>query len=142
MPDVTISIESFDCPWLDQLGALLDNPKEILVGVGKTAGEAVVDHIKDDTHAPLATSTLRQKALHGGSTKPLIGHGGLIDSMLMGGHDSTTAVQGDTVIVGTSHPGALYLDEGTRRMPARPYLFLDDDDLETIVDEVLTALTL
>ncbi len=85
--------------------------------------------------APLAETTVRKK----GHDIILIDTGALEDSV----HHE---VDGDRVLVGTdiaeggTGPYPVFLQEGTAQMPARPFMGVDDEDLERIAEQAATYL--
>jgi len=60
--------------------------------------------------------------------------GTLLRSLTANASGNITAIEGSTVEVGTNVEYARYLQEGTRNMEARPYLFIDDEVAKSVRD--------
>lgn len=74
-------------------------------------------------HAPLAASTVAKK----GFSRILYEYGDLRESVAGSGSGHIEEVSGNSVVLGTDHqkngaPVASYLQNGTSRMPARPFV--------------------
>ena len=74
-------------------------------------------------HAPLAASTVAKK----GHSRILFEFGDLLDSVAGSGPGHIEEVTGNSAVLGTEHekkgaPVASYLQHGTSRMPARPFI--------------------
>lgn len=81
--------------------------------------------------APLAPSTLARKRQRGQPPDPLIATGALRDSLTKSGAaGSVVRITPDEVFVGTELPHARYHQEGTRRMPQRTLVDVDEGTVE------------
>lgn len=81
--------------------------------------------------APLSPKTVRAR----GSSHPILVHTGQLRRSLVSDHGADWAMAG-VLKTERGHNIARYLQEGTSRMPARPFLALWDDQRAEIVDEV------
>lgn len=60
--------------------------------------------------------------------------GTLLRSLTANASGNITSVQGSTVEVGTNVEYARFLQDGTRFLPDRPYLYIDDDVAKAVRD--------
>jgi phage gpG-like protein len=108
---------------LDALSKKLAEPREFLDLLGQSmlaAAHKRIQTTKRDANgrawAPWATSTARARRKSGSAGRGLLYNTGALDRSL------TYTVQGPKVSVQTASPYARYLQNGTNRMPARPFL--------------------
>jgi phage gpG-like protein len=82
--------------------------------------------------APLAASTLKDRKRKGFDLSSILrrssGDAGLLGSIL-----SSTSIDGSTVTIGTNKHYAPYLQFGTSKMPARPFLPSVENGLPAVV---------
>lgn len=108
---------------LDKLSKKLQNPRPFLEATGEAFLERTKQRIRtlkrapDDTKwAPWASSTAQARRREGSSSSGLLFRTGQL-------HDNLTyKVQGQKVSIQDKSPYGRYLQNGTSKMPARPYL--------------------
>lgn len=84
-----------------------------------------LDSGRPSSWAPLAKSTLKQKLRKGYSSRPLVRTGILKASI-------APSVDSQGFKIGTSVSYAKYNQFGTRKMPSRPFVIFQDQDIEDI----------
>jgi len=106
--------------------------------IGAIASMGLAEHILTSTspagvpYAPLKRPRPRG---HNPSPTPLIDMGGLIQSLLSGS-DHISDITNRSATVGTSHWKAIFHEEGTSRIPARPFIGISEET-EAFAPEVL-----
>ena len=91
---------------------------------------------------PLAASTLKQKIRKGYSSRPLIRSGGLRQSIASQSGKMSMSL-GTSIIYGRIHEyGGLAGRNKSAKIPPRPYLLFQRQDLERIRDLIINHLTL
>lgn len=111
----------------------LQNPKPLLHKVGQTLVDGAVGRImglKEDPDgnawAPWAASTLLARERKGNVGQGLLYDGGtLVNSIYY-------TIQGTSVVVSARAPYAGFIQNGTPKMPARPFLGIGDGELGAI----------
>lgn len=131
-----ITVTNVECQWLDDLQTRLADLNDPLEQAGEGLLAAMRENITGGRLAPLAASTRAEKTKHGQSSSPLIGTGGLLDSLRPGGRDNVIEVTGDTVTVGTDNPNAVYAVTGGRNRPVRDFTKINDQAKDDIADAI------
>jgi phage gpG-like protein len=86
-----------------------------------------------DSWAPLKPSTIKRK----GHDRILYETGALRASLVtVGGPGNIHEVTPSTLLFGTSDQKALYHQEGTRKMPARPPVGVSEENIDKLVDQI------
>lgn len=113
--------------------AALDNPKPLLEEVGEILKASTIARIlftKQDPNgkawAPWATSTLLSKTKRGTLSGGLLNETGALANSIK------TQVASRQVTVGSDSPYGMFLQEGTSRMPARPFIGISKEDQSEI----------
>ena len=101
--------------------------QEMFSGQNDSAGEA---------RAPLAESTIAKK----GHDRILFETGALGDSLFSETDDSIRDVSDHYLTFGTSDKKAMFHQEGTRRMPARPPVGISPENIDKFSDSMADAL--
>jgi len=135
----TISIRDQLTPALRKAAAKVQDKAPLLRAMAAAVVGTATRSFREEAMRPaawpeLAASTLKRK---GGKGSLLIDTGALAQSIAAG------SPQGSTVEVGTDRPYAPYLQHGTRKMPARPFMPWTEEALspegERAVREALEA---
>jgi phage virion morphogenesis protein len=120
---------------VEDLLAKIHNPSSLLDQIGKILVASTQSRIKDTkvspdgtAFAPWAPGTAKARAKRGTTAGGVLFERGTLYRSI------EHQVQGRQVIVGanTIAPYALYLQVGTNRMPARPFVGISDNDLGLI----------
>lgn len=113
--------------------ALLKNPKPLLTRVGQMMVDTTVGRIvavKEDPQgnpwAPWAASTRRARERAGTASRGLLYNTGTLASSIY------FAINGNSVVVSSTAPYAQYLQDGTPKMPARPFLGIGEGEQDAI----------
>ena len=114
---------------------LLKNPQPLLKRVGQTMVDAAVGRIvavKEDPNgsswAPWATGTLKARQRKGTEGGGLLYDSGALAKSLR------YRISGNTVSVESSAPYAMFLQNGTPNMPARPFMGIGPGEQEAIFE--------
>lgn len=112
---------------------LLKNPKPLLTRVGQMMVDATVGRIvavKEDPQgnpwAPWAPSTARARERAGTASRGLLYNTGALASSIY------FTINDKSVSVSSSAPYAEYLQNGTPKMPARPFLGIGEGEQDAI----------
>ena len=126
---------------LNRLSAQLGNLRPVMGGIGGILAESTAARIRESKTAPdgspWAEWTERSRAMRTRKDGTVSGSL-LLQSGMQGGllRSITYEASKDSVVVGSGKHYAAYLQQGTRRMVARPFLGLSAQDYRDI-DELL-----
>jgi phage gpG-like protein len=121
------SMEPAFKPWLDEFVAD--------IAKGFQSGESQFG----EAWAPLKDPRAKGHALGAGAgagAGPLIGNGELMQSVISQGSGNIMEMTGDSLRWGTSLPYAADVQLGTSRMPARPFLNVNQDQITRAAERV------
>lgn len=134
MIDVKIQSDTRD---LETLLSKLKNPRPALVEIGRMLQGSTRDRLQKTKvgpdgkpWAPWALSTLLARTRKGNAGRGLLNDTGNLSRGI------TFEVRGNTVTVGAQATYAQYLQNGTDRMPARPFVGVSKQD-EKFIDVIL-----
>lgn len=127
---------------IGDLAKKLEKPQDLLNSIGDYLVKTTQARIRTTKSspdgapwAPWAPSTYLARAKQGSLGGGLLYNTGSLFNSI------SHSVSGDKVEVGTSSPFAKYLQMGTQRMPARPFLGISPADQEAITGLVRRHLT-
>jgi phage gpG-like protein len=125
------SLEPAFKPWLDEFVAD--------IAKGFQSGESQLG----EAWAPLKDPRAKGHGAWSGAG-PLIGHGDLMQSVTSQGSGNILELTGDSLRWGTSLPYAADVQLGTSRMPARPFLNVNQDQVtraaELVAQQIIKQL--
>jgi phage virion morphogenesis protein len=140
---ITITVEGGDrvLQVLNNILTLVKDPKDIERDVGKLAVASIKNRIqvtKTDPNGvpwrPMAVSTIQQRMRKGTIASGLLNDtGGLLNSI-------SFQQTNDGLAVVASAAYATYLQNGTTKMPARPFMGWSNDDKANIINIINTRL--
>lgn len=134
MIEVRVSTDTRD---LETLLSKLKNPRPALVEIGRMLQGSTRDRLQKSKigpdgkpWAPWSLSTLLARTRKGTAGRGLLNDSGNLSRGI------TYEVRGNTVVVGATASYASYLQEGTKNMPARPFVGVSKQD-EKQIDVIL-----
>jgi phage virion morphogenesis protein len=136
MIDIKVQVHAED---LETLLDKLKNPKPALQEIGRMLVASTRERIKDTKRSPenrpwaaWSNGTRLARTKRGTAARGLLYESGALLNSIQ------YQISGKTVIVGSNSPYASFLQDGTDRMPARPFVGISQDD-NSRIENILRA---
>ncbi len=140
------TLAEFDTGELDRLTSVIEKAASEDVDLTSSMGESARIIKKAATanfilkgsgkYEPLSPKYVIRKARIAPGKPILVVSGKLRDSVIKNTADSIVKISKDNAIVGTKAPPAVFIQDGTEKMPARPYLVLTTPIVDAIANTI------